>query len=143
MLISGASLCTSLSPQFVNSSHQISLACIINSRAYAHCVICRDEIAGCSEKAYDYLSVKDAQQMLLFSSERELLEYIREVSILATEVKIYHFKRWGCLLVGLFILVELVFIENQQVHKFSCIRFISGVILFFSRFKYFSKISLH
>ncbi|GLT25203.1 hypothetical protein SLA2020_003480 [Shorea laevis] len=36
----------------------------------------RDEIAGCSEKAYDYLSINDAQQMLLFSSDRDLLEYI-------------------------------------------------------------------
>ncbi|XP_057966793.1 26S proteasome non-ATPase regulatory subunit 8 homolog A [Malania oleifera] len=38
----------------------------------------RDEIAGCSEKAYDYLSVNDAQQMLLFSSGQELMEYIKE-----------------------------------------------------------------
>ncbi|XWS42907.1 hypothetical protein CRYUN_Cryun16bG0054700 [Craigia yunnanensis] len=38
----------------------------------------RDEIAGCSEKAYDYLSINDAQQMLLFSSDQELLEYIKE-----------------------------------------------------------------
>ncbi|TKY59611.1 26S proteasome non-ATPase regulatory subunit 8-like A [Spatholobus suberectus] len=38
----------------------------------------RDEIAGCSEKAYDYLSIKDAKQMLLFSSDQELLEYIQE-----------------------------------------------------------------
>lgn len=39
----------------------------------------RDEIAGCSEKAYDSLSIKDAQQMMLFSSESELLQYIKEV----------------------------------------------------------------
>ncbi|KAG8487186.1 hypothetical protein CXB51_020836 [Gossypium anomalum] len=38
----------------------------------------RDEIAGCSEKAYDYLSINDARQMLLFSSDQELLEYIKE-----------------------------------------------------------------
>ncbi|XP_022718549.1 26S proteasome non-ATPase regulatory subunit 8 homolog A-like isoform X2 [Durio zibethinus] len=38
----------------------------------------RDEIAGCSEKAYDYLSINDARQMLLFSSDQELLEYIQE-----------------------------------------------------------------
>ncbi|KAI5655308.1 hypothetical protein M9H77_32495 [Catharanthus roseus] len=38
----------------------------------------RDEIAGCSEKAYDSLSIKDAQQMMLFSSESELLQYIKE-----------------------------------------------------------------
>ncbi|XP_030470142.1 26S proteasome non-ATPase regulatory subunit 8 homolog A [Syzygium oleosum] len=38
----------------------------------------RDEIAGCSEKAYDYLSISDARQMLLFSSDQELAEYIRE-----------------------------------------------------------------
>lgn len=40
----------------------------------------RDEIAGCSEKAYDSLSISDARQMLLFSSDQELLEYIKEVS---------------------------------------------------------------
>ncbi|XP_010267575.1 PREDICTED: 26S proteasome non-ATPase regulatory subunit 8 homolog A-like [Nelumbo nucifera] len=38
----------------------------------------RDEIAGCSEKAYDHLSIDDARQMLMFSSEQELLEYITE-----------------------------------------------------------------
>ncbi|KAJ7968871.1 26S proteasome non-ATPase regulatory subunit 8 [Quillaja saponaria] len=38
----------------------------------------RDEIAGCSEKAYDYFSISDARQMLLFSSDKELLEYIKE-----------------------------------------------------------------
>lgn len=38
----------------------------------------RDEIAGCSEKAYDYLSISDARQMLLFSSDDELLQYIKE-----------------------------------------------------------------
>ncbi|GMH09319.1 hypothetical protein Nepgr_011160 [Nepenthes gracilis] len=38
----------------------------------------RDEIAGCSEKAYDYLSINDARQMLLFSSDQELLAYIKE-----------------------------------------------------------------
>ncbi|KAJ9706267.1 hypothetical protein PVL29_001677 [Vitis rotundifolia] len=39
----------------------------------------RDEIAGCSEKAYDYLSINDAQHMLLFSSDQELFEYIKEL----------------------------------------------------------------
>ncbi|KAL5747736.1 hypothetical protein ACOSP7_024753 [Xanthoceras sorbifolium] len=38
----------------------------------------RDEIAGCSEKAYDYLSINDARQMLLFTSDQELLEYSKE-----------------------------------------------------------------
>ncbi|KAL3619169.1 26S proteasome non-ATPase regulatory subunit 8 A [Castilleja foliolosa] len=38
----------------------------------------RDEISGCSEKAYDSLSVNDAKQMLLFSSDKELLEYIEK-----------------------------------------------------------------
>ena len=44
-----------------------------------YCITPRDEIAGCSEKAYDYLSISDARQMLLFSSDDELLEYIKEV----------------------------------------------------------------
>ncbi|XP_010533567.1 PREDICTED: 26S proteasome non-ATPase regulatory subunit 8 homolog A-like [Tarenaya hassleriana] len=38
----------------------------------------RDEIAGCSEKAYDFLSISDARQMLLFSSDQELLTYVEE-----------------------------------------------------------------
>ncbi|XP_047329229.1 26S proteasome non-ATPase regulatory subunit 8 homolog A [Impatiens glandulifera] len=38
----------------------------------------RDEIAGCSEKAYDSLSIRDAIKILLFTSDQELLEYIKE-----------------------------------------------------------------
>ncbi|KAJ3693497.1 hypothetical protein LUZ60_008977 [Juncus effusus] len=38
----------------------------------------RDEIAGCSEKAYDYLTVNDAKQMLMFSSDQEFSQYISE-----------------------------------------------------------------
>jgi len=38
----------------------------------------RDEIAGCSEKAYDYVSISDARQMLLFSSDQELLTYVTD-----------------------------------------------------------------
>ena len=39
----------------------------------------RDEIAGCSEKAYNYLSIADAKKILMFSSDQELHEYITEV----------------------------------------------------------------
>jgi 26S proteasome regulatory subunit N12 len=38
----------------------------------------RDEIAGCSEKAYDSLSINDTRQIMLFSSDKELYEYIKE-----------------------------------------------------------------
>ncbi|CAN1299844.1 Putative 26S proteasome non-ATPase regulatory subunit 8 homolog B [Linum perenne] len=38
----------------------------------------RDEIAGCSEKAYDSLSINNARQILLFSSDNELHQYIKE-----------------------------------------------------------------
>ncbi|KAM3295090.1 hypothetical protein ACQJBY_037760 [Aegilops geniculata] len=38
----------------------------------------RDEIAGCSEKGYDYLSINDAKQMFKFSSDKELQRYIAE-----------------------------------------------------------------
>ncbi|XXG79238.1 hypothetical protein AAC387_Pa09g0352 [Persea americana] len=34
----------------------------------------RDEIAGCSEKAYDYFSINEAKQILMFSSDQELSE---------------------------------------------------------------------
>ena len=42
---------------------------------------CRDEIAGCSEKVYDYLSFADAKKMLMFSSDQELLTYAEEVHL--------------------------------------------------------------
>ncbi|PIA61066.1 hypothetical protein AQUCO_00300525v1 [Aquilegia coerulea] len=38
----------------------------------------RDEIAGCGEKAYDYLSIIDAKQMLMISSDQELCTFITE-----------------------------------------------------------------
>ncbi|KAJ6825411.1 26S proteasome non-ATPase regulatory subunit 8-like protein A [Iris pallida] len=38
----------------------------------------RDEIAGCSEKAYDYLSISDAKTILMFSSDKELSQYVTE-----------------------------------------------------------------
>ncbi|KAK8941797.1 26S proteasome non-ATPase regulatory subunit RPN12A [Platanthera guangdongensis] len=38
----------------------------------------RDEIAGCSEKAYDSLSVADAKKIMMFSSDQELSTYIDE-----------------------------------------------------------------
>ncbi|XP_074579932.1 26S proteasome non-ATPase regulatory subunit 8 homolog A-like [Curcuma longa] len=38
----------------------------------------RDEIAGCSEKAYDYLSINDAKKILMFSSDQELSDYVSE-----------------------------------------------------------------
>uniref|UniRef100_A0A8R7PM37 CSN8/PSMD8/EIF3K domain-containing protein n=1 Tax=Triticum urartu TaxID=4572 RepID=A0A8R7PM37_TRIUA len=38
----------------------------------------RDEIAGCSEKGYDYLSISDAKKMFSFSSDKELQQYIAE-----------------------------------------------------------------
>ncbi|KAG0586112.1 hypothetical protein KC19_2G065100 [Ceratodon purpureus] len=41
----------------------------------------RDEIAGCSEKAYDSLSLADAKKILMFSSDQELQAYVLDVSI--------------------------------------------------------------
>ncbi|KAG0448215.1 hypothetical protein HPP92_027936 [Vanilla planifolia] len=38
----------------------------------------RDEIAGCSEKAYDFLTIADAKKILMFSSDQELSDYIAE-----------------------------------------------------------------
>ncbi|CAL5437813.1 unnamed protein product [Camellia sinensis] len=38
----------------------------------------RDEIAGCSEKAYDSLPINDARKILLFSSDKKLFEYLKE-----------------------------------------------------------------
>nr|XP_024401401.1 26S proteasome non-ATPase regulatory subunit 8 homolog A-like isoform X1 [Physcomitrium patens] len=36
----------------------------------------RDEIAGCSEKAYDSLSLVEAKKILMFASDQELLAYV-------------------------------------------------------------------
>ncbi|PSS11211.1 26S proteasome non-ATPase regulatory subunit 8 A like [Actinidia chinensis var. chinensis] len=38
----------------------------------------RDEISGCSEKAYDSLSINNARQLFLFSADQELFEYVKE-----------------------------------------------------------------
>lgn len=38
----------------------------------------RDELAGCSEKGYDYMSIAEARQVLMFSSDKELHQYIAE-----------------------------------------------------------------
>lgn len=46
---------------------------------HTSCYDFRDEIAGCSEKAYNYLSIADAKKILMFSSDQELNEYITEV----------------------------------------------------------------
>ena len=43
----------------------------------------RDEIAGCSEKAYDSLSLTDAKKILMFASDQELQAYVLDVSIFA------------------------------------------------------------
>jgi 26S proteasome regulatory subunit N12 len=39
----------------------------------------REEIASCSEKAYQYLRVKDAKDIMLFKNEKEVLAYATEV----------------------------------------------------------------
>lgn len=41
--------------------------------------LCRDEIAGCSERAYGHLSVAEAKKMLLFKNDKEVLDYAAEV----------------------------------------------------------------
>lgn len=40
---------------------------------------CRDEIASCSEKAYERLRIQDAQKMMMFDSEKATLAYAVEV----------------------------------------------------------------
>ena len=59
----------------------------LHSPSHSFCsVTFRDEIAGCSEKAYDFLSINDARKMLLFTSDKELTKYIEEVIF-------YHYTR--------------------------------------------------
>lgn len=50
----------------------------------------RDEIAGCSEKAYDSLSLADAKKILMFASDQELQAYVLDVSIsVSASVKLF------------------------------------------------------
>ncbi len=39
----------------------------------------RDEIAGCSARAYTTLSLSDAKKLMMFSSDEELMVYADEV----------------------------------------------------------------
>jgi hypothetical protein len=43
----------------------------------------RDEIASCSEKAYDRLRIVDAQTLMMFESDAAVREYAEEVRPLA------------------------------------------------------------
>lgn len=67
-----------MSPSF-SELFQFHAVSRVLSPFYCYDWIIRDEIAGCSEKAYDYVSISDARQMLLFSSDQELLAYVKEV----------------------------------------------------------------
>lgn len=40
---------------------------------------CRDEIADCSERAYNTLSISDAKKLMLFKSDKEAEAYAAEV----------------------------------------------------------------
>lgn len=51
---------------------------------------CRDETAGCNEKAYDFFSINEAKQILMFSSDQELSEYIREVGLARVLDYVFH-----------------------------------------------------
>lgn len=42
-------------------------------------VSCRDEVAGCSERAYRSLTVEDAQRVLLMPNSQETCHYAAEV----------------------------------------------------------------
>ena len=45
------------------------------------CIHCRDEVAGCSQQAYDQLSLAEAQKMMFLSSSKQMEEYAMEVCI--------------------------------------------------------------
>jgi 26S proteasome regulatory subunit N12 len=44
-------------------------------------MLCRDEIAECSERAYTSLSVADAKKLMLFRSDEEAAAYAKEVNL--------------------------------------------------------------
>ena len=42
---------------------------------------CREEIASCSERAYGHLTLTDAQKVMMFKDQKELLAYAQEVRV--------------------------------------------------------------
>jgi CSN8/PSMD8/EIF3K family len=50
-------------------------------------MLCRKEIASCSEKAYQQLLLKDAQKLLMLDNEAAVLQFAQQVRSYATQVK--------------------------------------------------------
>lgn len=51
----------------------------------------REEIASCSEKAYERLRISDAKRLMMLDSEKEVREYAEEVSgFLVRETSVSH-----------------------------------------------------
>ncbi len=50
---------------------------------YMFCLlfVCRDEIAGCIEKAYEQVKFNEATRALFFSSPKKMTEYAKKVSV--------------------------------------------------------------
>ena len=44
-------------------------------------LFCRDEIAGCIEKAYEQIQFAEATRVLFFSSPKKMTEYAKKVGI--------------------------------------------------------------
>ena len=62
-------------PVFVSSPE------VLGERAhFCQIILCREEIAECSERAYSSLSTADAEKLMMFSSDKEALSYAHEVS---------------------------------------------------------------
>jgi hypothetical protein len=76
------------------------LIAAIVSRAFwlNGCVICRDEVAGCSERAYRSLKVEDAQRVLLMPNSQETCHYAAEVRALRISLPVEVVLRacFGC-----------------------------------------------
>jgi hypothetical protein len=62
--------------------HPVLKPCLTNFRHS-----CRDEIAGCSEKAYDSLSLAEAKKMMLLKTDQEVRDFAGMVSVLSIELK--------------------------------------------------------
>lgn len=50
-------------------------------------MLCRDEIALCCEKAYTQLKVSDVKDIMMFSSDKEVLAFSKEVMRIAAMIK--------------------------------------------------------
>lgn len=56
---------------------------------------CREEIASCSEKAYNKLSLADAQKIMMFDSQQAVKSYAEQVCVRDCVIGMTGARVWG------------------------------------------------